>query len=88
MVRETLRTATVVTVSLTVAFVGSVATAWHYRERLIHWSASGFVRLLGPADQLLGATPPSRATLVQRGYRFTDAIGRLADAPGTLHSSC
>jgi len=81
---ETLRTATVVTVALTVAFLGSAVTAWHYRERLIDWSATGFARLLRPADRLLGVTPPSRAHLVQRGYRFADAISRLADAPGIL----
>lgn len=82
--RGTLETAAGVTVALTLGGLVGAAVAWQYRQRLVRWSATGLARGLQPAGRLPGVTPPSRDSLVQRGYRFTEALGRLADAPGTL----
>lgn len=81
---RTLQTAAVTILTVTAGTLGCALVAWHYRERLIHWSAGGLTLLMRPVARLPGVTPPSRDSLIKRGYRFTDAVTTLTHAPKTL----
>lgn len=81
---ESLNIATMGAVALTVIVLIGGAIAWEYRQTLVRRSATLLARVLEPTGGLPGVEPPSRDSLLQRGYRFTEAIWRLVDSPGTL----
>lgn len=81
---QTLEIAAVVVVAVTVIVLGGAAVIWQYRELILHWSSGALAKVLKPTRHLPGITPPSRDSLLQRGYRFIEAIGSLVDSPGIL----
>lgn len=81
---ETLEIAATVTVAVSVLVLVGGAIAWYHRQPLVHLGAMVLAAVLGPIDRLPGLTSPTRDSLVRRGHRFIEAIGRLVDAPWTL----
>jgi uncharacterized protein (TIRG00374 family) len=81
----TLRSSVVLVTGLLVVVALGLTVGWRYRHRLLHALTSVLTPLVrGGARLVPGVTPPAREAIERRGYRFVEAIDRLASAPRRL----